>query len=61
MLPRIKNVQYDTRATRSIDQNSIRNCDIDQMVSINRLPQNIMLIGFSGEESYASRSSKREK
>ena len=49
MLPRIKNVQYDTRATRSIDQNSIRNCDIDQMVSINRLPQNIMLIGFLGE------------
>jgi len=49
MLPRIDNVQYDTRTTRSIDQNNIHNCDIDQMVSINRLPQNIMLIGFSGE------------
>jgi len=49
MLPRIKKVQYDTKVTRSIHQNSIRNCDIDQMVSINRLPQNIMLIGFLGE------------
>jgi len=49
MLPRIKRVQYDTLATRPIDQNNIFNCDIDQMVSINRLPQNIMLIGFSGE------------
>ena len=49
MLSRIKRVQYGTLATRSIDQNNIFNCDIDQMVSINRLPQNIMLIGFSGE------------
>ena len=49
MLPRINSVQYGISTTRSIDQNNIFNCDIDQMISINRLPQNIMLIGFSGE------------
>jgi len=49
MLPRIDNVQYDTKVTCLIDQDNIHNCDLGQMVSINRLPQNIMIIGFSGE------------
>jgi len=49
MLPRIDNVQYDTTVTHLIDQDNIHECDLDQMVFISRLPQNIMLIGFSGE------------
>ena len=48
MLPRIHNVQYDTRVTHLTDQDNIHECDLDQMVFISILPQNIMLIGFSG-------------
>jgi len=39
MLPRIDNVQYDTRVTYLIDQNNLHECDLDQMVFISRLPQ----------------------
>jgi len=49
MLPRIDHVQYDTRVTHLIDQTNIHECDLDRMVSINRLPPNVFLIGFSGE------------
>jgi len=49
MLPRIDHIQYDTRVTHLIDQVYIHECNLDRMVSINRLPQNVILIGFSGE------------
>jgi len=49
LLPRINHVQYATKATHLIDQANIHECDLDQMISINRRPQNIYLIGFSGE------------
>ena len=49
MLSRIDHVQYDTRVTHLVDQANIHECDLDRMVSINRLPQNVFLIGFSGE------------
>jgi len=39
MLPRIDNVQYDTRVTYLIDQHNIHECDLGQMVFISRLTQ----------------------
>jgi len=49
MLPRIDQVQYDTRVPHLIDRANIHEWDLDRMISINRLPQNIRLIRFSNE------------
>ena len=49
MLPRIDHVQYNAIVTHLIDQANIHECDLDRMISINRLPQNVFIIGFSGE------------
>jgi len=49
MLPHIDHVQYNSSVSYLIDQVNIRECDLDTMVSIDRLPQNVFLIGFSGE------------
>jgi len=48
MLSRLQHVQYTTY-THLIDEANIPECDLDQMVSINRHPQGIYLIGFSAE------------
>ena len=49
MLLRIDNVQYHTIVTHLTDQDNIHECDLNQMVFISILPQNFMLMGFSGE------------
>ena len=48
MLQRIHHVQYK-KVTHLIDDLNIPECDLDKAVSINRHPNNIYLIGFSGE------------
>ena len=48
MLQRIYQIQYK-KVTHLIDDFNIPECDLDKAVSINRRPNNIYLIGFSGE------------